>query len=205
MKQAKERLKAASVAVQAMEENKKKALAACEKDQGSVDAAQNEVEAVVQKSAEARERANKGRIAAIEAAKEIVAMKKEASERYKEVQVIEEELKFGNKAAALKDAKESLQRAKQRMHEAKEREKEALKSVKAREQEALKKVKDDREAEKQQQAILRQKDQEKKAEIKRLAMEEKSAAKAASMLARAGGTSGTKAASPGKRVSQDID
>merc|ERR1719316_1822392 len=134
--------------------------------------AQGEVEAQEKKSQEARERANQGRIAAIEAAKHIAEMKKEASERHKEVQIIEDELKSGNKAAALKEAKESLLRAKQRMEEAKQKQKEAEKSVKEREAEALKKVAADRAAEKEQSAILRKKDLEKKAALKLLEKEE---------------------------------
>merc|ERR1719316_2533721 len=102
--------------------------------------AQGEVEAQEKKSQEARERANQGRIAAIEAAKHIAEMKKEASERHKEVQIIEDELKSGNKAAALKEAKESLQKAKQKMEEAKEREKAAALSVKEREKQSMAKA-----------------------------------------------------------------
>jgi len=204
MKQAKDRLKAASAAVAAMEAKKNQALAESTKEQGATANVQKQVEEVVEKSQVARENANKGRIAVIEAAKQIVELKKEASERHKELQVVEEELKSGNKAAALKDAKENLQAAKRRMQEAKEREKTAIAQVKEREKEALQKVAADRVAEREQQAIIRKKDQEKNAEIRRLALEEKHAAKAASMISKTRGADG-KAASPGKRVSQDID
>merc|ERR1719421_490650 len=133
IKQAKDRLKAASAAVTAAEQKRKIAATDCEKETGVADSVQKEVETAVAKAAEAREAANKSRIGAIEAAKNIAQKKKEVQERHKEVQIIEDELKTGNKAAMLKQAKEELQKAKERMKEAKEKEKQIAVAVKERE------------------------------------------------------------------------
>merc|ERR1719424_591706 len=124
------------------------------------------------KAQEARENLQKGRLSVIEAGKFILEKKKEAQERHKEVQIIQDEMKSGNKAEALRKAKEDLMAATQRMKDAKEREKAALMSVKERERIALQKVNEDRAQKQAAAALIRQKEQEKKELLRKQALEE---------------------------------